>query len=97
MLLGIISSLTVVLVESNFNLANATAVVYLKPEREISVRNNEIRMSDLFYNVSPNDDIVVASAPRVGSKLMFRFRDLENLQENPSYHGNLDQSESLVL
>ena len=78
MLLGIISTLTVVLVESSFNLSNATTVVYLKPEREISVRNNEIRMSDLFYNVSPNDDIAVASAPRVGSKLMFRFRDLEN-------------------
>ena len=78
MLLGIISTLTVVLVDSNFNLSNATALVYLKPEREINVRNNEIRMSDLFYNVSPNNNIVVASAPRVGSKLMFRFRDLEN-------------------
>ena len=77
MMLGIISTLTMVLVESNFNLSNAKAVVYLKPERKISVKNNEIRMSDLFYNVSPNDDIVVASAPRVGSKLMFRFRDLE--------------------
>ena len=76
-LLGIISAVTMVLAESRFNLSNATAVVYLKPEREISVRNNEIRMSDLFYNVTPNNDLVVASAPRVGSKLLFRFRDLE--------------------
>ena len=85
MLLGIISTLTVVLVDSNFNLSNATALVYLKPEREISVRNNEIRMSDLFYNVSPNDDIVVASAPRVGSKLMFRFQDLETFTRNSKF------------
>ena len=71
---GIISVATLVL---NYNFSNAAAVVYLKPEREIIVRNNEVRMSDLFFNVAPNDDQVVASAPRIGSKLMFRFRDLE--------------------
>ena len=69
--------MTLVLFESNYNFSNAAAVVYLKPEREIIVRNNEVRMSDLFFNIAPNDDRIVASAPRVGSKLMFRFRDLE--------------------
>ena len=69
--------MTLVLFESNQNVSNAAATVYLKPEREIIVRNNEVRMSDLFFNVTPNDDRVVASAPRFGSKLMFRFRDLE--------------------
>ena len=77
-LLGMISVVTLVFFESNFNFSNAAAVVYLKPEREIIVRNNEVRMSDLFFNIAPNDDRIVASAPRVGSKLMFRFRDLEN-------------------
>ena len=74
LLFGIISVATLVL---NYNFSNAAAVVYLKPEREIIVRKNEVRMSDLFFNVAPNDDQVVASAPRIGSKLMFRFRDLE--------------------
>ena len=74
LLFGIISVATLVL---NYNSSNAAAVVYLKPEREIIVRKNEVRMSDLFFNVAPNDDQVVASAPRIGSKLMFRFRDLE--------------------
>ena len=74
LLFGIISVATLVL---NYNFSNAAAVVYLKPEREIIVRNNEVRMSDLFFNIAPNDDRIVASAPRVGSKLMFRFRDLE--------------------
>jgi len=69
--------MALVLFESNYNVSNAAAVVYLKPEREIIVRNNEVRMSDLFFNVSPNDDRIVAAAPRVGAKLMFRFRDLE--------------------
>ena len=77
LLFGIISIMTLMLFESNYNFSNAAAVVYLKPEREIIVRNNEVRMSDLFFNVAPNDDRVVASAPRVGSKLIFRFRDLE--------------------
>ncbi len=74
---GIVSIVTLVLFDSNFNLSKATAVVYLKPEREINVRNNEIRMSDLFFNIPPNNDSVVASAPRIGSKLIFRLRDLE--------------------
>tara|TARA_B100001057_G_scaffold319960_1_gene320180 strand:+ start:1114 stop:2127 length:1014 start_codon:yes stop_codon:yes gene_type:complete len=77
LLFVIISVMALVLFESNYNVSNAAAVVYLKPEREIIVRNNEVRMSDLFFNVSPNDDRIVAAAPRVGAKLMFRFRDLE--------------------
>jgi len=77
LLFGTIAVVTLGLFESNYNFSNAAAVVYLKPEREIIVRNNEVRMSDLFFNVAPNDDGVVAPAPRVGSKLMFRFRDLE--------------------
>ena len=77
LLFGIISVMTLMLFESNYNFSNAAAAVYLKQEREIIVRNSDVRMSDLFFNVAPSDDRVVASAPRVGSKLMFRFRDLE--------------------
>ena len=68
--------MTLMLFESNYNFSNAAAAVYLKPEREIIVRNSDVRMSDRFFNVAPSDDRIVASAPRVGSKLMFRFRDL---------------------
>jgi len=77
LLFGIISVMILMLFESNYNFSNAAAAVYLKQEREIIVRNSDVRMSDLFFNVDPSDDRVVASAPRVGSKLMFRFRDLE--------------------
>ena len=98
LLFGIISVMTLVLFESNYNFSNAAAVVYLKPEREIIVRNNEVRMSDLFFNIAPNDDRIVASAPRVGSKLMFRFRDLETFirQSKLSWQPRSNRSSRIV-
>jgi hypothetical protein len=72
--------------------------VYLKPEREIIVRNSDVRMSDLFFNVAPSDDRVVASAPRVGSKLMFRFRDLETFikKSNLLWHPRSNRDSRIV-
>ncbi len=98
LLFGIISVMTSVLFESNYNFSNAAAVIYLKPEREIIVRNNEVRMSDLFFNITPNDDRIVASAPRVGSKLMFRFRDLATFirQSKLSWQPRSNRSSRIV-
>jgi flagellar basal body P-ring formation protein FlgA len=59
--------------------SEATSRVYLKSEKEISVRTNQVWLSDIFNNIPFESDIVIATTPVLGKKFIFRYRDLKTM------------------
>ena len=59
--------------------SEATSPVYLKSEKEISVRANQVWLSDIFHNIPFESDTVIATTPALGKKFIFRYRDLKTI------------------
>ena len=61
--------------------SEATSPVYLKSEKEVSVRANQVWLSDIFHNIPFESDTVIATTPALGKKFIFRYRDLKTINE----------------
>jgi len=75
----IISVTHLIIVGFTATASEATSPVYLKPEKEINVRADQVWLSDLFHNIPFESDIVIATTPALGKKFIFRYRDLKTI------------------
>jgi len=65
----------------NAGSVEASFPVYLKSESQISVKTNEIWLSDLFKGVTKNNDKVIALSPSLGKRLKLHSRDIRKIAQ----------------
>jgi hypothetical protein len=75
----IISVTHLIIVGFTATASEATSPVYLKSEKEINVRADQVWLSDLFHNIPFESDTVIATTPALGKKFIFRYRDLKTI------------------